>query len=859
MAKDPSKRYQTAREAIEDLERSRSTPRDAGSRKADAPASSGNGNKRRRAAIACALASSTMLALWLLLPSPPTPAETTRPPAIEGVIRMIDPERRIVVLDLPDGNPLELQNLTSEDRFFVNDKRALLGELQHRDRVTIQYVRGGDGRKIAEFYATRPQIAEGTLASIDSASGTLRLAIGTNGQQLSVRVPGTVTISFNGQETLGERPVELADLSAGDRVTVQHVAEKTGHAAVAVAVQRIVELHGVIRGLDLQKGMLTFETGEGPQAEMYKLAVAPDCKVRVNNSNKTDGRLLAIADIRPGDQATIEQDVHVVSIDATRVLTEPGFVEAVQPQILTVQIEGNSRPRNFVVDATCKITLFEEQTTLGELRRGDLVDVSHDALSPHIPNPRALAIAARRPEDRSRWAIVIGVQNYDDRSLGIAPTVGADAQLVRDALVKRHAVPAEQTLALADPSLVRLEQGIGAILGRIQTTDQLIVYFAGQASLDANGTAYLAPKEFRRDHAGATGLSLQALVDQLEACQAGEKLFILDAYQADSSINPQETHLSSAELLETLHLPMRTVTAIASCSEGQHGQSLPSRNVGLFAATLADGYSGLADKNRDDRLETTELAAFLNASMAAARMPQGQTAKLFLPDDSPPRLSDEAKQAIRSLAAATQPNDVNLGKVRAELNAAEKVAGQEPEPRLLFGLALLRSREWADAEQLFLDLGLKNPELTSPLQGLAWARFGRRDYTGGVRALVELVEKVPKTKTPGQIYRDDAQQLFSWAGQLREYVAAAEESRAVADSLLQRLDAAVAAHEAAAGILYQQGRSATQAVMQDFDTRIASGENDAIRIKAKVERRNLRHYAVFPYDAAIQGVLSRLN
>jgi hypothetical protein len=857
-AKDPAERYQTAQEALEDLRSGEGASSSAGTQPAAEVLPPRKGKTRRRAALLSALASSALLVAWLLWPPPQAPVATAEPQAIAGVLRMIDPDRRILVLDLPGGDPLELQDLKPDDRFFVNEKRALLGELQRQDQVSIQYVHGEDGRRIVEVYATRPQIAEGKIKSVDAEAGSVVVALVSGGQELSVRVPGTVKILLNGQEDLQGQPVTLADLRAGDQVTVRHAAEQSGRAAVALAARRLVELAGVIRGVDLQNQTLTLETGEGKQVTMRQLALAPGCRLRLNSSETLDGRVLALSDLKPGDQATVAQDVRVVSIDAVRVVKEPGVIQSVQSQMLAVKIEGQPQPRSFLVDAACQVTLAGEAAELGDLRQSDLVEMSHDAPSPRTPNPRALAIAARRPEDRSRWAIVIGVQNYDDAALGAVPTATADAQLVRDALVKRHAVPHDQVLALTDPSRVRLEQGIASLLQRVQAAEQLIVYYAGRALPDAEGKVYLAPKEFNREQPPATGLSLQGLVDQLEACQAREKLLLWDACQAGPNAASQGEP-SSADTLQTLGLPMRTVTAIASCSEGQRGQLRADRKAGLFAAAVAEGFSGRADKNRDGRLETTELLAYLNASMAAARPAQAQTARLFLPNDKPPRLSEEAQQAIRALAALARRSDVSPGKARTEFNAAQEAAGKEPEPKLLYGLVLLRAREWADAQRQFEDLRAANPELTLPLQGLVWTQFGRRDYADGVRDLVELVRKMKKPTKPGEALSAEARQLFSWAGQLREFAGGADEKGGVPHELLQRLDAAVAAHGAAAGPLYQEGRDATQAVFQDFETRIASTDDAATKAKTQIDRRNIRNYAEFPFDAALQSVLSQLD
>ena len=109
---------------------------------------------------------------------------------------------------------------------------------------------------------------------------------------------------------------------------------------------------------------------------------------------------------------------------------------------------------------------------------------------------------------------------------------------------------------------------------------------------------------------------------------------------------------------------LRTVTAIASCSAGQRGLATQDKRHGLFAWEVAQAYQGLADTNRDNHLEATELSDFLLQSMAqaGAEVKGVQTPKLFLPDNRAPRLSDAAKKAIRRLAASLAPDEDRYGR-----------------------------------------------------------------------------------------------------------------------------------------------------------------------------------------------------
>lgn len=863
VVKDPSRRYATARDALHDLRAGRAVLAADGLDKPREEAPPPDTKKRltRLGAFAALAVSLVLCAIMLFSGRAPEPKEV---PPLEGVVHSVNADRRILAIDTADGNLVEL-TLRPDDRFFVNDNRCLFGELAVADRVVVKHLRDASDRKVTEVYATRPKSLQGRIESLEPDAGRLAVAARAGGQAIPIVVPDTVKILFNGQDKLDGRPVRLADLRVGDRVTLQHVDEEDQRVATTLAAERIAELRATIRAVEPQKRQITVEQGQGSGAKMVVLDLAPDCKITLNNSTKLDGRLLGIADLKPDDEARISRDLRVVSIDATRVVRESGRVQAVQPTMVEIVLQGQDKPKGFLVDATNKIALGGEPVQVEDLRAGDQIEVAHDAPSPNAPNPRALSIAAHRPEDRTRWAILIGIQSYDDATLGAASYAAADAQLLRDALVKRHAVAADQALLLTDASLVQLTGGIASLLGKVQATDHLVVYFAGHAWRDAEGTIHLAPKEFNRKQPAATGLNLQGLVDQLEACPAKDKLLILDACHAAPGADPQNEP-STAEMFLSLRAPpgqapLRTVTGLASCSEGQRGQVLPERKQGLFAWSLSEGYSGRADKNRDGRVEPTELVGFLAESMKSASdaIQHPQTARLFLPDNKPPRLTEEARKAIRDLAVLAVQNQADLAGAKQKFAAASGLAAKEPEPKLLFALIQMKFRQRAEAERQFEELRIAQPEMLLPIQSLAWLAFDKRDYPDGVRHLTELVGKVPRPKKPGEPYPAELQPIFTWVGRLREFAPEADDRRALPPDLLQQVDAAVSAHGEPVEQLYQQGRQQARKVIEDFDARIASADSDALKGRLRIERRQLGSYAAFPFEAAVQSILAGLE
>ncbi len=266
-------------------------------------------------------------------------------------------------------------------------------------------------------------------------------------------------------------------------------------------------------------------------------------------------------------------------------------------------------------------------------------------------------------------------------------------------LVKRHRVPAEQTLTLADESFIRLEQGIPAFLEKIPDDGQLVVYIAGQAFVDEEQIAYLAPRDFNTRRKSATGLPLAWLVEQLEACPARDKLLLLDVgpatATADAAVQP-----TAAELVDRLQSGpkptlLKTFTTIAGTRRGQRDRGMVEGEHGRFAWFLAQAYAGLADKNRDNRLEVTELSSSCRSSWPrSATGSDAQTPVLFLPNSvPPPRITAEGKEAVRALLANLSRSKIDPLGVAQEYETAASLVGQHPEAKLAYALVLISASQ----------------------------------------------------------------------------------------------------------------------------------------------------------------------
>ena len=515
-SKDQSQRYTSATDVIDDLRAGQIA------RSAIAPpplptaAAPVDKNKRlvRIGALAAA-ACSLLVSLWMVWPTSPPPAPKVHETP-EGIVLAVDPDDRSLVYQRGDettGTPMKFK---PADRFFINQKEAKLRDLKVNDRIAVESRREA-GHTVTIVFASRPEPVQGRVEAVDAEAGTVTLMPDSAEDSLAIQVPATVKVLFNGSDTLKGKPVRLADLHAGDRVSLEQVRVDTGRVATRLDATRAVTVAATIGKVDAAKGELTLSQGEGEDARTLTLPIARRCEIRINGQTTLGERQIKASDLKPGGKATVTHDMEIRRIDAYQVFGQEGVVKSVQGQSLEVLEEGKKEPTTFLVEPATQITLGGEPVELADLRDGDGVDIKHD--SPGDQQPTAKSIAARRPEDKNRFAMVVGVQDYEDPMLGPLKTSSADARQIRETLVKRYRVPDSQAVLLVDPTQVVLKQSTSDLLEQAAADSQVVVYFAGHVWRSEEGV-YLAAKDFRHTQAAATGLNLQWLADRYEECRA---------------------------------------------------------------------------------------------------------------------------------------------------------------------------------------------------------------------------------------------------------------------------------------------------------------------------------------------------
>ena len=871
-SKEQSKRYTVADEALSDLNIDLKIVKQGG----DEPPPPPPDKQRRIVAIAAFSLSLIMSLAMLFWPEAQKPADkiTEADEPIRGLLRQVDPALGVLIVDdEADSVPKEIK-IGSAPKILLNDKTFIVPrELQPGDHVQITKGKDDTGRPRLEISAARPDESVGFVSNPQPSLGQFMLQISEGAQrgELSIRTTGRTELTING------KPGSVEDVRAEDRATVRHVPDaKLVGARVATKVEVLQKrkLDGFIR--DIAKSEITVEVRRQEGTKLVAMSATADCNVTINGKQIVDGKLLRVADLKAGDRVSMQHHKEILEVHALRMSQAKGVLldTNLAASALTVGDANNAR-RVFVVGPKTKVVIEGQDAELADLRRNDQIEITYDSA-----NERAevSAIDTIRPDHENRFAIVIGNQAYDDNRLTKLTSAVNDAKLVQATLLSRYGCAPDRTLLLADETHVRITQAIPDWLKRTNPQSELLLYFVGHAYLDDQGQPYLAAKDFDSTRVRETGIALSWLRGQLESCEAGEKVLLLDASHAGDGQDLKQQP-SSAAMLDAIKPAkdpgvFRKSYAIASCGDTQRGLRFADKPHGVFGWFLAQALAGKGDKNQDLHLEPTELFDSLKTEMSAVEITAknkrdvlNQVPVLFRPNDAPPpkdRLTPTGRDAVRQLLTNhwgitkfTVTIDTQLTN---EFLVAVRQTGDEPDAKLAVGLIRLKVRsDDKDALKYFDQTRLTHPKSRLAYEGLAWIHCYTGKYREAATELTRLCEQIKAATTDEEADASMLRQL-EYAGRLREFMGTViEDTKRPESSQLGGIDALVAELSDDAKSAYAAGRKATREKSQDYERRIAEKSTSPDAKLLAIEQKRMTQYVRFGFDEARSEILAGLE
>ena len=209
--------------------------------------------------------------------------------------------------------------------------------------------------------------------------------------------------------------------------------------------------------------------------------------------------------------------------------------------------------------------------------------------------------------DPHKWAVVVGVNEYQRSGVSDLKFAVSDAKMFAQALTDQVGVPKEQiflyTTETTDPGemprLTNLVFRLEWLKGRVKPEDTVFFYFAGHGVETEGETFLLMDNADNRSKATLTMSTLNAtlLFDLLQECNAKDTLVVLDACRNDPTAgrgdqdNPMTDAMSRGLVFKPIGTAskQRNLATLFACNVGERSYEWPEKGHGYFTYFLVEG------------------------------------------------------------------------------------------------------------------------------------------------------------------------------------------------------------------------------------------------------------------------------
>jgi len=234
------------------------------------------------------------------------------------------------------------------------------------------------------------------------------------------------------------------------------------------------------------------------------------------------------------------------------------------------------------------------------------------------------------PKVANRWAVVIGIGEYENKAIPRLRYAAKDAQAMYDFLTTKGGYPKQNVVLLTDttpekPTLQNIRRALGDFLFRRPARDDMVlIFYAGHGApeVDAAGnetdglSKYLIPRNADPDSLYSTAFPMDEVQKIFARIPAERVVMLLDTCYSGTAggrtFARQQIRSGnlSDQFLERLTRSRGRVVITAS---GPNEVALESTDLahGIFTYYLLEGLAGKADRNGDGIVTVSELYEYV--------------------------------------------------------------------------------------------------------------------------------------------------------------------------------------------------------------------------------------------------------
>lgn len=224
-------------------------------------------------------------------------------------------------------------------------------------------------------------------------------------------------------------------------------------------------------------------------------------------------------------------------------------------------------------------------------------------------------IVVALPSQNKRWALLIGVDQYEDSNIGPLRGAANDANSLKDVLIRYAGFPPDQVIVLStnepserQPTRKNILKRLSNLSGLVPKDGLLLISFAGHG-IDRNGRAFLIPSDATlTEDLGLleeTAVSVNHVKQRIKDTGVQQVMILLDACRAyptgrSDSPNPLTPAFTNAFSFDNRNREVIAFAVLYATAVGYRAYEYGEKRQGYFSWAIAQALSGAAANDRGE-------------------------------------------------------------------------------------------------------------------------------------------------------------------------------------------------------------------------------------------------------------------
>ncbi|HSP62147.1 MAG TPA: tetratricopeptide repeat protein [Pyrinomonadaceae bacterium] len=362
--------------------------------------------------------------------------------------------------------------------------------------------------------------------------------------------------------------------------------------------------YAYLRGADFEKSLSFLKSAirlKPDYAEAhYGLGQA---YARMGKTDLANEQLKKLNTVDPKLARKLEKELQTPTADASSTQSQPTTTATTAREVTVPQPLPTVAPQT------------SPQTTEPASRQLQQVPPPQTQSSPASSSTSSADQITALPVSAKRWALVIGVDKYQDPQ--ISPLKGSDndARLIADALVRYAGFPRDQVILLStdqpaerQPTRVNILRRLSNLSTAVPKDGLLLVSFAGHG-MERSGQAFLLPSDAQISDQISfleeTAISMNRVKERIKETGVGQVVLLLDACRNDpggraDAINPLSSAYTNAFNFDVRNREVQAFATVYATGIGQRAYEYTEKKQGYFSWAVVEGLKGGAANDKGE-------------------------------------------------------------------------------------------------------------------------------------------------------------------------------------------------------------------------------------------------------------------